>query len=126
MIAHHLLTIPAPAAFIRSNDHTHWRNRHQLTATWREAAAWQARKQRIPAFAFGPVHITATIHRQDKRRYDLDGMAPTIKACIDGLRDAAVLAEDDCQVIPQLTIRAGEPWDEPAVVLTITTQEAVA
>lgn len=122
-MSYELVTIAAPAAFIRSNDHTHWRNRHALTATWREAAAWQARRLHIPSFGFGPVHITATIHRQDKRRYDLDGMTPTVKACIDGLRDAGVLAEDDCEVIPQLTIRAGEPWADAAVVLRIERME---
>lgn len=115
----YVLVIPAPCAFIRSNDHTYWRKRHELTATWRDRAAWSAKVARIPALAFGPVSITATIHRQDKRRFDLDGTAPTVKACIDGLRDAAVLADDDCGVIPELTLRYGEPTKPAQVVLTI-------
>jgi len=114
-----VIEVPAPAAFIRSNDHTHWRNRHTLTSAWRDAAAWRARAAKVPALALGPVHITATIHRKDRARYDLDGAAPTIKACIDGLRDATVLAEDDCRVIPRLTIAAGEKRDTACVVLRI-------
>ena len=115
----HLLTVTAPAAFIRSNDHTHWRNRHKLTAAWRDAAAWAAKAQHLPAFGNGPVHVTATIHRADRRTFDLDGGAPTIKAAIDGLRDAGCLDEDNCHVIPRLTIQYGEPWADAALVLRI-------
>jgi Holliday junction resolvase RusA-like endonuclease len=125
-MSHHLVSIPAPAAFNRSNDNTHWRNRHTLTAAWREAAAWQAKRQHLPKFGMGPVHITATIHREDKRRFDLDGAAPTVKACIDGLRTAGVLDEDDTRVIPQLTIRAGDQWADAAIVLRIEPVEVAA
>ena len=125
-MSRHLLKITAPAAFIRSNDHTHWRNRHTLTASWRGAAAWAAKSQHLPKFGMGPVAIAATVHRSDARKFDLDGIAPTVKACIDGLRDAGVLAEDHWGVITELTIRRGEQWADAALVLTITEQEAVA
>ena len=113
----YVLVVVAPAAFIRSNDHTHWRNRHQLTAAWRLRAAWAAKAAHLPAL--GNVHITATVHRDDKRRYDLDGIAPTVKACIDGLRDAEVIADDHCGVVQQLTIRPGEQWADASLTLTI-------
>ena len=122
----HLLTVTAPAAFIRSNDHTHWRNRHKLTAAWRDAAAWAAKAQHLPVFGNGPVHVTATIHRADRRTFDLDGGAPTIKAAIDGLRDAGCLDEDSCHVIPRLTIQYGEPWADAALVLRIEPVEVAA
>lgn len=125
-MSHHLLTITAPAPFIRSNDHTHWRNRHQLTTAWRGAAAWAAKTQRLPKLGMGPVHVTATVHRSDARKFDLDGVAPTVKACIDGLRDAGVLLEDHWGVVSQLTIRNGGQWADAALVLTITEAEAVA
>lgn len=118
----YVLTIPAPCAWISSNQHTHWRNRHQLTASWRDRAAWAAKVARIPAM--GNVTITATVHREDKRRYDLDGIAPTVKACVDGLRDAGVLTEDHCGVVQELTIRPGEQWADAALVLTIRTAPA--
>ena len=125
-MSHHLLTIPAPAGLIRSNDHTHWSQRHGLTAQWRTAAAWEARRQRIPKLGMGPVHVTATIHRADRRAFDLDGAAPTVKACIDGLRDAGVLDEDNCHVIPRLTIAYGQPWADAALVLTFEKIESAA
>ena len=125
-MSRYLLTIPAPAAWIRSNQHQDaWRTRHALTKQWREATGWQARRQHLPQFGTGPVHVTATIHRADNRAYDLDGVAPTVKAAIDGLRDVGVIADDNCRVIPELTLRAGEPWADAALVLVIeTTEEA--
>lgn len=125
-MSHYLLTITAPAAFIRSNDHTHWRNRHTLTAAWRQAAAWEARRQHLPKFGMGPVHVTATVHRSDARKFDLDGIAPTVKACIDGLRDAGLLDEDHSEVVSELTIRNGGEWADAALVLTITEMEAAS
>ena len=124
MTAPYILTIPAPAGWIRSNDHTHWRNRHSLTSQWRASAAWAANAVSTPALPAAT--IVATIHRADNRRYDLDGVVPTVKACIDGLRDAGVLDEDDSRVITSLTIRDGGPWADAALVLTITEQEATA
>lgn len=117
----YILTVTAPCAWLRTNQRHHFHQRADLTRQWREAAAWQARKARLPSLGLGPVTVTATIHRSDKRSYDLDGAVPTVKACIDGLRDADVLWDDDCRVIPELTIRHGEPWADAALVLTIDT-----
>lgn len=126
-MSRHILTITAPAKWVRSNDHSNaWRTRHQLTTAWRGAAAWAAKGQHLPAFGMGPVTITATVHRDDARKFDLDGVTPTVKACIDGLRDAGVLLEDHWGVVTELTIRRGEPWADAALVLTIHEQEAVA
>lgn len=119
----HTLRVPALSPWISSNQHTHWRNRHALTADWRNRAGWAAVRAKIPALGEGPVTITATVHRKDRRRFDLDGITPTVKACIDGLRDALVLSEDHSGVITELTIRAGEPRPHPCLILTITETE---
>ena len=121
-MSRHLVTITAPAAFVTSNQHGHWRKRHELTAAWRGASGWAAKTQHLPQFTT-PVHVTATIHRADQRIHDLDGFAPTVKAVIDGLRDAGCLVEDDWRHIPVLTIRKGEQWADAALVLTIETEE---
>lgn len=125
-MSHHIVTITAPAAFLRTNRRDHFHQTAILTRTWRDAAHWAAKAQRVPAFGVGPVEVVATIHREDRRRFDLDGVVPTVKACIDGLRDAGVLDEDDSRVITSLTIRDGGPWADAALVLTIHEQEATA
>jgi hypothetical protein len=117
----HILTITAPAGWIRSNDHTHWRNRHNLTSQWRTAAAWAARAAHTPTLE--ACTIVATVHRADNRRYDLDGITPTVKACIDGLRDVGVLEEDHCDIVRSLTIEPGDPWADAALVLRLTPTE---
>lgn len=122
----HLLTVTAPAKWLGTNQRDHFHQRAIATRTWREAAAWAAKGQHLPALGMGPVAVCATVHRSDARKFDLDGVTPTIKACIDGLRDAGVLAEDHWGVITELTIRRGEQWADAALVLSITTQEAVA
>lgn len=121
----HLLSITAPGPFLRTNRRDHFHQRAILTRTWREAAAWEAKRQHLPVFE-GPVRVTATFHRADKRQHDLDGLAPTAKAAIDGLRDAGVLAGDDTRYIPELVLRAGEQWADAALVLTITAIEDAA
>jgi hypothetical protein len=114
----HLLSITAPAAFIRSNQHRDaWRTRATLTKVWREAAGWEARRQHLPAQPT-PVHVVATIHPDSNRAYDLDGVAVTVKACIDGLRDVGVIPGDDVRFIPGLTLRHGGQWADATVVLT--------
>lgn len=112
------LTVGAPGPWATTNQRHHWTRRAAITKAWRKAAAWQARADRIRPID-GPVAITAQICRADSRRYDVDGHAPTVKACVDGLRDAGVLAEDDMQHMPTLTLTAGPKTPLGCVVLTI-------
>lgn len=98
----------------------------QVTKAWREAAAWIARVDRVQPF-HRPVHITGTIHRANRQVWDVDGAVVTIKAAIDGLRDAGVLAGDDHRYVRSVTSEWGEPDpDAPRLVLAISEVEAVA
>lgn len=110
--------IMAPCALVRSNDHrdAYW-TRAKLTQQWRERA--QLIAQDAPELGAGPFHVTATLHRADNRAFDLDGHAATVKACIDGLRDAGVIVDDNSRHIPALTLRAGEKRDRACVVIRI-------
>lgn len=115
--------VPRVAAWLTTNNRDHWATRNARTKMWRRAA-WALSKgtQAIQ----GPVKITATIIKPTRHRYDLDGHVPTVKACIDGLRDAGVIAEDHTGVLPELTLRAGEPARRAGVLLriaSITTKE---
>ena len=112
------VTVCAPGPWATTNQRHHWTVRNRITQAWRSAAAWHARADRIRPVA-GPVRIEATIRRADSRRFDLDGHAPTVKACIDGLRDAGVLIEDDMRHMPTLTLTAGPKTPLGCVVLTI-------
>ncbi len=110
--------IPRVAAWLTTNSRDHWAVTNKRTQTWRKAAWAMTKAARLTPIT-GPVHVTATIHKTTRARYDLDGHTPTVKACIDGIRQAGLLPEDDTTVIPQLTIRAGEPRTRAGILLRI-------
>lgn len=110
--------IPRVAAWLTTNSRDHWAVTNKRTQTWRKAAWAMTKAARLEPIA-GPVHVTATIHKTTRHKYDLDGHTPTVKACIDGIRQAGLLPEDDTTVIPQLTIRAGEQRTRAGIHFTI-------
>lgn len=117
-----ILTIPqGDKLWLTANASTnqHWRFRHRTASAWRSAAADVARLDMVQPFR-GPVRITGTVHKADKRIWDVDGAVATLKAAIDGLRDAGVLAGDDHRFVKAITSEWGEPDpDAPRLVLTI-------
>ncbi len=121
-----VVTIPAPVnhhgnpRWISTNaqHNRHPNERSKMVAPWRDAAALAAAG--MPPSPT-PVAVTATIHKSRNNRWDIDGIVPTVKACIDGLRDAGVLAEDDDQHIPALTVRVGCVCRDARVELRIET-----
>jgi hypothetical protein len=108
--------IPAPCAFITSNQRLHWREKAARTASWRKAAAGAIREGVRPFT--GRVRVLATIHKPRGGRWDPNNWADTSKACVDGLVDAGLLADDDHTRVLGPDHRAGIPG--PArIVLTI-------
>ena len=125
-MSHHIVVIPAPCSFVSSNQRLHWAVKHRLMRAWKDAATWQARRHHVPAFA-EPVHITATVHRDHNRgRWDVGNLADTAKAAIDGLVAAGVLVDDSNRYVVGPDMRAGEPWADAALVLTIAPLEAAS
>lgn len=115
----YILPIPAPGSWVASNDHTHWRNRHAGVKAWRETAAWRAKQARLPKIT-SPYAIHATVHKATRHLFDLDGIVPSVKACVDGLRDAGVLEQDDFRHMVRLVVEAGEADPEtPRLMLRI-------
>lgn len=114
------LPIAAPDRWLATNDHTHWRNRHAGVKTWREAAAWRARQHlRDHGPIKSPFTVRGVVHKPTKRLYDVDGITPSLKACLDGFRDVGLITEDDWRHMRIQSVEAGEPG--PAcLVITIT------
>lgn len=115
------VTVPALAPWVTANASTnrHWRHRQGLVKAWREAAALHARAAaRTPVRS--PFAVTATVYRADRRLWDVDGAVSTLKACIDGCRDAGLIQADDHRHMIALTVIAGAPDPtHPRVELTI-------
>lgn len=118
----YVLVVSAPCSFLNANHRLHWAVKHKLTRAWRQQTHWAAKSAHLPTFD-GPVSITATIHRDHNRgRWDVGNLAPTAKAAVDGLVDAGVLVDDSNRYVTGPDMRAGEPWADAALVLTIRRQ----
>lgn len=109
------LTIPAPCAWINSNDRTHRMQVQKLTAEWRRAG-----REAVPHGwepIIGAVHITATIIKARGGRYDPNNLWPTVKAAVDGIVESGLLADDDHLHVIGPDMRHGGKG-EPALVFT--------
>ena len=113
------LTIPAPAPWINANARDHWTKKGRLTRSWRSASAAWARCQKLRPVT-QPVVIVATVVKTNSRRFDVENLAPTVKAAIDGLRDSGVLPEDDTRWVTEVRLRAGDPDRAASLSLLIT------
>ena len=105
----HILRVTG-SAWLNANDRdAHWSRRHQLAAEWRTAAGWTAKAAKIPPME--RAHITAVFILPDWRRRDPHNLTITAKACIDGLVDAGVIADDSLRYLdgpdPRARIEAG-------------------
>lgn len=83
----------------------HHHERARIVAEWRRAFGVLARSQRIPRL--GAVEVTAVPYLRSRRgMQDVGGCFPAVKAAVDGLVDAGVLAGDGPDVVRALTFRA--------------------
>lgn len=112
-----VIVVPQRADWLNSNDRLHRMVKANRTAAWRGAAAIAARGI---APIEGRVRIVATVRKAHGRRYDAGNYYPTAKACVDGLRDAGVLAEDDNAHVVGPDMRDGGKSASPSLTLTIT------
>lgn len=114
-----VITVPAPTQWLNANHRKHWAAKARDVRLWRDAACIHTRRVTRHSFGDRQVHITAWCHMKTARKFDAGNYAPTAKACVDGMRDAGLLVEDDNAHVLGPDMRAGEPWATPALVLVI-------
>lgn len=91
----------------RTRRTTHWSTRSALDKHWRSLAGYeatqQAAAQRVPLNAWQRVSLSITFYLPDRRRRDPGNLvgSEALKAVIDGLVDANVMADDSIDVIVQ-------------------------
>lgn len=106
--ADYMLTIPNIAGWINANDNTGgklWHKRRALVDAWRRSASWHARQARLPRL--DRAHIIAEFCFTDNRRRDPANFYPTVKAAVDGLVDAGLLADDSHRYLIGPDMRLG-------------------
>lgn len=98
----------------------HWAPKARKTAEVRRAAATLARAHtRYHGGEYDRAHVELWWHPKDRRTRDTDNPFPTLKACIDGLRDAEVLAADDCEHVTSKVVIAAVDKTDPRLELVV-------
>jgi crossover junction endodeoxyribonuclease RusA len=96
------LALPAGVPLLTANQRHHWAVRNRVTGELR-GHAWAA-AQRAGVPRLDVVVVVGEYQPPDRRKRDGENWAPSVKACIDGLRDLRaygrvvqqrVLADDD-------------------------------
>ena len=101
------ITVALPAMpYLNSNQRLHWATKARKTKAIRDAATLITRNLRQQPM--GAVEITAVIHPKTARRFDPHNFQPTVKAAIDGIVDAQLIADDDATRLVSVAFRAGE------------------
>lgn len=108
--------------WLSTNQRHHWATRANLTATWRRAAGWQTRADKVPAL--GPSLVVAELCMVPRRRACIDpaNYQLTAKAAVDGLVDAGIWPDDSSGWVTGPDMRLGPPvktYVDEALVLHI-------
>ena len=72
------------------------------------------RRDELPSIV--GAEVTLHMRMPDRRRRDADGLAPTLKVCLDGLVLCGVLPDDSWVHVPAATCRIHPPNGEPAAM----------
>jgi hypothetical protein len=116
------MTLALPTALVLNSSHRlHWTVKGRKTRELRNLAHWSALAQLKPVE--GRVRVLCTYQWPDNRRRDIENWALTSKACVDGIRDAKILTDDDARYVVGVDNRQGEK-SPTGLLLTITLEAA--
>jgi crossover junction endodeoxyribonuclease RusA len=123
------LRIKAPVPWLNVNQRRDRRAQAGDVKEWRKAGRTFCQQARVPRLA--QAELTAVVRFPDDRvRRDAPNVYPSIKAAVDGVVDAGVVADDNDSYITALHILPGDPIPArpygPAGELLLTIREVVA
>jgi crossover junction endodeoxyribonuclease RusA len=102
------------------NRSDHWAKKAGMARAWRHNTAILARHVLVPRC--DKVHVTLDYWPPDRRRRDADNLLLVLKHCIDGLRTADVVEDDDPSHVTFAMPVIHEPRDDrrPKWLLTVS------
>lgn len=102
------------------NGREHWAAKNRKAQAWRTATRLIAREANVPAL--DSITVRLDYWPKDRRRRDRDNLMAVVKHCIDGLRDAQVIVDDDADRVTFTAPTIHPPRDDrqPLWLLTIT------
>lgn len=112
------IDLPWRSPPLRANDRRAWPAQHRAFQQALVEARWAVKAARIPPI----VGAVATLHYRPttRRRQDADGIAPTLKPCLDALVAEGVLPDDSWVHVPATAQRIHEPDGDPAMWLELS------
>lgn len=90
---------------MNANDRIHYKTRCKKTERLRAEAF---RACGTHPMTFSRVKVTCIFRAPDNRRRDTANLYPSFKACLDGIVDAKVLADDNDKYVVSFTLMRGE------------------
>jgi|SRR5208282_3410909 len=97
--------MPPGIELLNANDRIHYKQRSKKTERLRSEAFRAVGKYPM---TFGRCRIICIFRAPDNRRRDTANLYPSFKACLDGIVDAKVLADDNDKYVTSLTLMRGE------------------
>jgi len=88
-----------PDSNLSPNKRLHYMNLYKAKAAAKMDAVMLVLAQGKPAQPYTKAHITVTWIAKDKRRRDIDNLFSSMKAYIDGLVEAGLLADDSAEAV---------------------------
>jgi Holliday junction resolvase RusA-like endonuclease len=114
------VTISLPPKQMHPNARCHWRAKLKPKAIQRQNAALAAGYASRVMFRSATIQATFHLGKRGKR-HDSDNLIAWLKASIDGLQDAGVLADDSGVTwLPPAQVFGKSAGEDKMVVLTIT------
>jgi hypothetical protein len=120
------VALPAGLELLTANQRLHWAVRNRVTGQL-QGHAWQAASRaRVPRLVRAV--IVGEYQPPDRRRRDGENWAPTLKACIDGIKDqrygsrvaqVRVVADDDSGTVLAAPCVIGPVYPRGRMVLRI-------
>ena len=115
-------TIEVPRPYLTANQRMHWKPRNLVTQNIKDAVIWRCRQQKVPVM--GRVHVTVLVRVPDRRRRDLENLAPTVKAAIDGLVLAEIIPDDNWEHLVGPDYRVIQEGSVLSVALVVEAAES--
>ena len=88
-----------PDSDLNPNRRLHYMNLYRAKAIAKDEAIALVLQQGRPATPYEKAHITITWVAKDKRRRDIDNLFASMKAYIDGLVAAGLIADDSAKAV---------------------------
>lgn len=101
-----VIEVPGRPVSLNAERGQHWAARSKEVKQRREDAFWLAKEAKIPRLE--RVLIVGTPVYPDRRRRDPGNAYPTVKAIVDGLRDAGVIEDDSDRYVAGIVMRPAE------------------